>query len=79
MLVQLFRYRLHPFQNHLRLLADTHEDDTFHGLLLLHVSELPEPWSMSDLNFRDVLNVDWNSALLLQHDVPDIRCVAYQT
>ena len=78
MLVQLLGHGFDAPQNHLRLLADAHQDDAFHRIVLLHVAELAEPRRVADLHLRDILHIDRNAALLLQHDVADVRRVAHQ-
>ena len=77
-LVQLLGHALDAPQNHLRLLADAHQNDALHGFILLHVPELAEARRVADLHLRDVLHVDRDAALLLQDDVADVRGIAHQ-
>ena len=77
--VEFLGHGFHAPQNDLRLLADAHQDDAFHGLILPHVSELAEPRRMAYLDLGDVFDVNWNPVLLLQDDIPDIRGIAHQS
>ena len=76
--VEFLGHGFHAPQDDLRLLADAHQDDPFHRLFLLHVSELAEPRRIADLHLGDVFDVNRNPVLLLQNNVADVRRVAHQ-
>ena len=78
MLIEFLGHGFHAPQNHLRLFADAHQNDAFHRLILLPVSELAEPRRVADFHLGDIFHVNRNPILLLQNDVADIRLIAHQ-
>ena len=74
--VERLGQRLDLLQHHLRLLADTHQDDPFDGVVLVHEAELPEPRRVAHGHPRDVLHVHRDAAVGRDHDVADVLEVA---
>ena len=70
--VQLFRLLFHAFQNRLRLFAGTHQDHTFHCIILIVEAELPQARCVSDHNGSDVLHQDRCAVLHGDHHVADV-------
>ena len=53
-LVQFLGLRFHSFQNILRLLSAKHQDDAFHGIVILLKAEFAQPRRVAD---DDVANI----------------------
>ncbi len=78
MLVQFFGHLFDAFENHLRLFADAHQDDAFHGLVLLFETELAQPVGVADPHLRQIVYIDRGAVLFGENDVADIFHVADQ-
>ncbi len=70
--VQRRRELFDLLENHLRLLADAHQDDAFDRVVLLHVAELTEPRRRPDCDVADVVDRHGNAAARRDHDVADV-------
>ena len=71
-LVQIAGHRVDAFEDDLRLLADSHQDHAFDGIVLMHVPELAEADGVSDLNLGDVLDIHRDSVVCSDDNIPDI-------
>ena len=76
--VQFFRHLLDALEDHLRLLANAHQNHAFHGLILVHVAKLAEPRRVADLHVGQIFHVDRDAAFLGYDDVADILQLAHQ-
>ena len=70
--VQFFRLGLDAFQDILRLLASQHQNDAFHGVIVVLEAELAQARSMADGDFADVPHPHRNPFVGADDDVGNV-------
>ena len=78
MLIQLLGFFFDALEHVLRLLATSHHDDAFDGIILLVEAEFAQPRGAADGDVTDVADAHRHAILRANDHVADVPRVAHQ-
>src|ERR1017187_7928700 len=77
--IQFIGLSFHALENVLRLLAAEHENHALNRIVVLLISELPEPRRIANHDIANVLDANRHAIAAADDDVPDVAGVAHQS
>ncbi len=77
--IQIVGLGFHSFEDVLRLLSAQHENDAFHGIIILLKAEFAQPWRVPDGDIPNIAHADRHALVGADNDVSNVVGIAHQS